>query len=229
MPSIRAILYSDQVIAANRKVDAHLLRLLGSASPRIGYIPSVPDPERRFFLEKGAYYAQHGIADFRYFEPDEFGTLWKEDELLSCDAIHLTGGNTRRYLHRVRQAGLIELLRRYALDGGLMIGTSAGAILLTPDIAVDALFQGQVPARSAEGSALDLVAFEFFPHVHGSPAYLPALIDYSRANNDCPILACADGDGVVVEQGQAIPIGTLLLIRAGASQPLCNAVSAFAR
>jgi dipeptidase E len=59
---MRAVLYSDQVIAANRKVDAHLLRLLAKPAPRIGYIPSAPDPEQRFFRDKQSYYAQHRIS-----------------------------------------------------------------------------------------------------------------------------------------------------------------------
>jgi hypothetical protein len=57
---------------------------------------------------------------------------------------------------------------------------------------------------------------------------LPALIDYSRTNFGRPILACADGDGVVVERGMASPVGDLLLIRDGQSQPLRNAIPAFA-
>ena len=36
----KIVLYSDQIIKANRKVDYELLRLLNKKNPSIGYIPS---------------------------------------------------------------------------------------------------------------------------------------------------------------------------------------------
>lgn len=112
---------------------------------------------------------------------------------------------------------MIEPLRRYSADDGILVGTSAGAILMTPDIAVDALFQGRPPERSADGAALSLVAFEFFPHLGANPAYLPALVAYSRHNGG-PILACRDGDGVIVEAGRTILVGSIVLMENGKAQ-----------
>jgi dipeptidase E len=214
--SLTAVLYSDQVIADNAKIDAHLLRLMPKA-PRIGYISSGPDPDRRFFKEKVAYYGRYGLTDLRYIPLDQ-PLDDAADDLLACDAIHLSGGSTSGFLARLRRAGLVEHLRRYADAGGTLIGTSAGAILLTPDIAMDALFAGKPPKRSAESSGLGLVPFEFFPHFGKEPGYLPALIDYSRCNRR-PILACRDGDGVVVQAAGVILVGNLTLVEAGRAQP----------
>src|SRR4051812_28306699 len=116
-PSLRLVLYSDQVIAANRKLDLEVLRLLASSAQRIGYVSSAPDPARRFFTAKQAYYAQYGAIELMYFDSEEFETVRDLGVLLSCDAIHLTGGDTRGYLARLKRAGLIEPLRRYALSG----------------------------------------------------------------------------------------------------------------
>lgn len=41
---LKAVLYSDQVIAENDRVDRYLLRLM-PARPRIGYLPSAPGPD----------------------------------------------------------------------------------------------------------------------------------------------------------------------------------------
>lgn len=216
-PPLKAVLYSDQVIAGNDRVDRHLLRLM-PARPRIGYLPSAPDPDRRYFQEKVAYYGRYGITDLVYVPLD--GPLPREtlDDLLACDAIHLSGGSTRGFLARLRQTGLIEPLRRYAAAGGVLVGTSAGAILMTPDIAVDALFQGRPPERSPDGAALNLVPFEFFPHLGADPAHLPALVAYSRRNGG-PILACRDGDGVIVDGGGIILVGNIVLVENGKAQP----------
>ena len=79
--ALRATLYSDQIIPANRRVDDALLRILGRPSVRVGYIPSTPDPKRRFFDAKVAYYAAYGITDIKYFEPADL-TSDERSELL---------------------------------------------------------------------------------------------------------------------------------------------------
>ena len=45
----------------------------------------------------------------------------------------------------------------------------------------------------------DLLPFEFFPHLQASPRYLPDLLHFST-ETPRPIIACADGDGVVVRK-----------------------------
>jgi dipeptidase E len=213
--SLRLVLYSDQVIAANRKLDLEVLRMLGRSAPRIGYLSSAPDPARRFFDQKKAYYAQYGTIDLIYFEPELLETRTAQEALLACDAIHLTGGDTRGYLARLKRAGLIAPLRQYALSGKLLIGTSAGAILMTPSIAVNGLFEGEMPIDSLDQAALDLVPFEVFPHLQADPTYRPSLIQYSRKNGGRPIFACPDGDGIVVEHGIARALGAIVKICAG--------------
>jgi dipeptidase E len=219
-PLLRLVLYSDQVIAANRKLDLEVLRLLGGSSPRIGYLTSAPDPARRFFAAKQAYYAQYGAIDLIYFDPEEVKTRALGDALFACDAIHLTGGDTRGYLARLKRVKLIEPLRQYALSGKLLIGTSAGAILMTPSIALDALFQAAAPVTSPDQRALDLLPFEFFPHLQTDPGHLPALMRYSQENAGRRIFACPDGDGIIVEDGEARAVGTVTEIRDGAVRAL---------
>lgn len=95
---------------------------------------------------------------------------------------------------------------RWAADQGVLVGTSAGAMLMTPTIAADALFSNGSPEATADGAGFDLVPFEFFPHLDASPAYEPAFRRYSRFTPR-PILACPDGSGVVVSSGRGTVIG----------------------
>jgi dipeptidase E len=214
---MKLVFYSDQIIPANRKVDDCLLGLL-SVGARIGYVPSAPDPLRKFFRSRQDYYAHLGLALEAYCDPRAHSAE-ELAGLMACDAIHLSGGDTRHFLDGLIQADMLALLRRWAEDGRVLIGASAGAILLTPTIALDAIFRGADPAREPTSAALNLAPFEFFPHLDQSPAYLPALIAYSRSNNR-PILACPDGDGVIVEDGEVEFIGNILRIENGDVQPL---------
>ena len=214
-PSLRLVLYSDQVIAANRKLDREVLRLIEGTARRIGYLTSAPDPARRFFAAKQAYYAQVGAIDLIYFDPEDL-TAGAVDALLACDAVHPTGGDTRGYLARLNRAALIVPLRAFALSGKPLIGTSAGAILMTPSIAVDALFAAVIPADTPDQAALGLVPFEFFPHLQAYPGHLQTLTDYSQNNGGRPIFAAPDGDGILVENGVARALGSIVEIRNGA-------------
>ena len=72
-----------------------------------------------------------------YFKLDVAYTPERMTDLLACDAIHLTGGDTFYFLHWLRQRGMLSSLQRYVAEGGLLIGVSAGAILMTANIAME--------------------------------------------------------------------------------------------
>ncbi len=214
---MKLVFYSDQIIPENRKVDDCLLSLLPLGA-RIGYVPSGSDPNRSFFEDRQAYYAHLGLSLSVYCDPREHSGESLES-LLDCDAIHLSGGDTRHFLEGLIRADMLDLLRQWAQSGRVMIGTSAGAILMTPTIAVDAILRNAEPAHAAAPDALNLAPFEFFPHLDKSPAYLPALVSYSRANRR-PILACPDGDGIIVDDDEVLFIGKVVRVEDGAIQPL---------
>jgi len=218
---INAVLYSDQIIPANDKVDDRLVEMMKRRGPRIGYVPSGPDSNFKFYAERQAYYARRGLALDVFYDLDREHSEPEIDALLTCDAIHLSGGNTAAFLARLKRAGMLEILRDWALEGGLLIGTSAGAILMTPTIAVDALFSGSRPEDVREGKALDLVPFEFFPHLQARQSFLRDLLAYSM-HNSRPIIACPDGDGIVISEGLAECVGDLLRISAGTVEPLAG-------
>jgi dipeptidase E len=94
------------------------------------------------------------------YNPDELDTL------LTCDAIHLSGGNTYYFLHWLRVRNLLIRLREYVARGGVLIGVSAGAILMTPNIGSASLC-GDMPLEGmTDYAALGLVDFAFVPHLN---------------------------------------------------------------
>lgn len=218
---INVALYSDQIIPANARIDLRLAEMMVCGEGRIGYIPSGPDPDRHFFDDSKAYYAQCGFSLTINYDLDTDHTRAELDDLLACDAIHLSGGDTGAFLRRLRRSAMLEELRRWAKSGGILIGTSAGAILMTPTIAVDALFSERRPEDVEDGAALDLLPFEFFPHLNAEPTYLDDLVRYSK-HTPRPIIACPDGDGVIVTNGKIECIGDPLWIANGAVNHVCE-------
>ncbi|MBY3119748.1 MULTISPECIES: Type 1 glutamine amidotransferase-like domain-containing protein [Rhizobium] len=207
-------LYSDQFIAENAPMDRRLAALILSRGNRIGYIASGPEPQREFFNEKRRYYRSYGLSLDLFFDLDVLSGDEEIGRLFSCDAIHLSGGHTGDFLRRLRQSGMLDKLRSWALDDGILVGTSAGAILMTPTIAVDALFSGGSPDAVQDGAALDLLPFEFFPHLNDDPGYLSALLRYSETTAT-PILACRDGEGLILGNGLVEIFGAPLMISDG--------------
>jgi len=138
----------------------------------------------RFLREKRAYYARHGLDIDVVYDLDRANDQNEIEALPACDAIHLSGGDTVSFLRRLKRSGMLEPLRSWAAAGGILIGTSAGAILMTPTIALHALFDGRRPEEIKDATALDLVPFEFFPHAHAKTGYLTELVFLQRAK--CP-------------------------------------------
>jgi dipeptidase E len=192
----RLVLYSDQVIAANQQVDSYLLQLLGTNAARIGYISSSSDPKRQYFTAKQQYYQQYGLEAL-YVELDVEYKTDLLDPLFACDAIHLSGGNTYYFLYWLQQRGLMERLQHYAEHQGVLIGISAGAIIMTPEVA-SARLCGDAPyALLTTYQGLGLVDFAFVPHVQDTPEDYAHMQAY--ANHQQRVLyGCHDGDGIVV-------------------------------
>lgn len=212
---LNLVLYSDQIVPACTAIDRRLVEMLAAsgAAKRIAYVASGPEPDRGFFLAARTY-GRYGLDLALFFDLDEPHSADDIAALFASDAIHLAGGHTGGFLERLKRSGMLGPLRDWALSGRILIGVSAGAILMAPTIATDALFVGQRPEDVSDGGALDLLPFAFFPHLNDDDTYLPALLRYST-HTARPIVACNDGDGIVVTGGRIECIGCPLWIAGG--------------
>ena len=217
---LNLVLYSDQIVPACAAIDLRLVELVAAhgAGNRIAYVASGPEPDRDFFLAGQAYYGRLGLELALFFDLDEPHSADDIAALFASDAIHLAGGHTGGFLERLKRSGMLGPLSDWARSGGILIGVSAGAIVMAPTIATDALFIGERPEDIEDGAALGLTPFEFFPHLGDDDGYLPALLRYSLSTPR-PILACNDGDGIVVSGGRIECFGNPLWIAAGAARP----------
>lgn len=208
---LRLALYSDQECAANRPMDERLLELIGRPNPRIGYLSSAPDPQQLYFLRKQAYYAELGARLTCYADEQNIcGDVTAA--LLDCDAIHLSGGNTFSFSRWLEQAGLFGPLREFAHARGVLIGASAGAILMTKWIATALLCGDEAEDAPAGYASLALVDFGFWPHYQAESAAPEIVAQACPAGTSVDLYACPDGSGLIVNGdileiwGQARPV-----------------------
>lgn len=194
----KLVLYSDQVVPETDSIDQRMLSLIGKTNPTIGYIPSSSDPKRFFFDQIRTYYAALDAAVEVHFELDAHFSAETLPALLDCDAIHLSGGNTFYFLHWLKQRAMLPVLRDYVARGGVLIGVSAGAILMTPDVSSSALCGDEPVAELGNLSALGLVDFQFLPHFQPGEAGTVEIAAHQRQSL-APLYACPDGGGIVVD------------------------------
>ena len=102
-----------------------------------------------------------GASQVALFDFDE----QSPEALAAYDAAMLIGGNPYYLLHSIRSNGFAQPLRRLA-EQGTLIGVSAGAIVLTPSIAVIDVF---TPGMNSDvgltdKTGLSLCDCEILPH-----------------------------------------------------------------
>lgn len=217
----KLVLYSGQDGIENLGLDEALLGFLGNKQVKFGYIPSCSDPAKKYFHITTQYYQKFcKLSDdgFVYFDLDQEYDESRIEELLTCDVIHLSGGNTYYFLNSLKQRKFIPIIQNYVASGGILTGVSAGSMLMSKTIGattVDTDIGGdQNEIRLKDFSALDLVDFDFFPHFDGNEEILKRLKKYSAEHRNL-VYACRDGNGIVVQDEDIRPVGDLVKIQNG--------------
>jgi dipeptidase E len=205
----RLVLYSDQIPPLTDEIDRELRSLFGKTKPRIGFIPSASDTERKYFNDRKAFYSRLGMNLAVYFD---LGIEWNPrylDLLRGCDGIHLSGGNTYSFLIWLRRRNMVDFLIDYVEKGGVLIGVSAGSILMTPDISTSAVCGDEVPEGMIDFAGLGLVDFSFLPHFGDIAVTLDDVKRYSQEKLT-RVYAAKDSGGIVVIDNDVKCIGDVI-------------------
>ena len=111
------------------------------------------------------------------------------------DVIYLNGGNTFYLLHHLKKSGADKILKEIA-DKAILVGTSAGAMVLGPDIKIADLFDAERNIISLKDfSALNLTDIITYPHYQKESEN--RIKDFEKENN-CQVTRLKDGQAVVV-------------------------------
>lgn len=173
---------------------------------KIGYIASQPDPTREYYQQTQLLYKRLG-ADLSVYLELESGFLQSSlMALLECDAIHLSGGDTFRFLAALKQKGLLTLLRQFVVNGGAVIGVSAGAMIMTPNISSAVLCGDSNHCDLTDLTALNLVDFLFAPHIS---AQLLQQGDFKQqvSSFSQQLCLCADNEALAVIDNRVLSYG----------------------
>ena len=106
---------------------------------------------------------------------------------------------------------MMDTLIQYVNRGGLLIGVSAGSILMTPDISTSTLCGDEVMEGETDYSGMGLVDFSFVPHFGAIPSDIDDLKKYSR-DKQTRVYAASDSGGVVVVDDKVKCIGDVIEI-----------------
>ncbi|MGD9679356.1 MAG: Type 1 glutamine amidotransferase-like domain-containing protein [Vulcanibacillus sp.] len=210
----KLILYSDQIQDKSELIDIELITIINYDNPKIGYIPSSSDLNRKYFNQKIEYYEKLGITNLIYFDLEQEFNPNKIKELFSCNAIHLSGGNTFYFLNLLKKRNFINQLLTYVEKGGILIGISAGSILMSETILAASIGDENL-VELKDYNALGLVDFDFFPHWNNNDKYLYEIISYSKENKNKVCYVCTDSDGIIVNDDKIILIGDPIKILNG--------------
>ncbi|MBB6021178.1 dipeptidase E [Paenibacillus sp. JGP012] len=201
MTQRKLVLLSDLYFDSNGELNERIQSLFQQKQqPSIGYIPSSSDPQRIYVEHTRRYYRQLGIEDLQYYDLDTEYEEGRINSLFQCDAIHLSGGNTFYFLSMLQKRNLLERLRSYVNSGGILIGVSAGSILMTPSIRLAGYGEDadENDIDLTDLRALGLVNFEFAPHWDRSEVMLQSFQEYIQLHQT-KVYACPDGGAVIVE------------------------------
>lgn len=189
-------LLSHQDTPAAREAIKRMIKALGQSNLTAAYIASEPDPERAFFRETQSIYRSLGVELDTYIDFESGFSYSLFEEVLQKPLIHLSGGNTFRFLQALKARKLEKTLTQYAENGGTFIGVSAGAMLLTPNIESATICGDKNEVELSDFSALNLVDFMFSPHATKEGHELEEAKQLVAKNGKSMYL-CTDDEGLL--------------------------------
>lgn len=200
---MRLVFYGGGHESENIELHKESIILTEKIAPTIAYIPAQSYGAEEDFREFVRCFKKLGVTQFLFCPVDLMMSDVLKEEILSCDLIHLGGGNTYYFIHYLRKQKLMSGLKAFAKRGGVLTGLSAGGIMMTPKITSASYpkFDCDINDEGVTNyNALNLVKFEFFPHYKNSKRYNDVLAKESRKLK-YPLFACPDHSGLVYNEG----------------------------
>lgn len=192
----RIVLFS--VLTPNNKDEILKLVFPEEISTKIlAYMPSDGENIKQKYVDEWKEYARAHKVSFNLVNNLSEKPKDEATKILNSNILLMTGGNTFKLLHNLRQSGLDKTIQEFVKkDEFVLTGFSAGAIVLTPTIEICNLPNyDENLVNITDFTGLGIINFEVFPH-YDEATQKQILENYKRtANNEVKEIA---DDGVIV-------------------------------
>ncbi|MCM3172900.1 Type 1 glutamine amidotransferase-like domain-containing protein [Paenibacillus sp. MER 99-2] len=120
-------------------------------------------------MKENNRYAQRAVQDFKGmgFQHIDFVDIEFDDPqlLIHSDVIYINGGNPFTLLYYVKKSGTDEIIKTLATQNVIIVGVSAGTLLLGPNINIVDFFTPQMNTMDlTDFKALGVTDKLIFPH-----------------------------------------------------------------
>lgn len=198
--NMKLFLYGGGKPDKKNKFNKTLEKLIGNKGFQVGYIPSSGDRDRRYFEEFKMQFSKLGLKKFLFLSLENKYSKKAAKNVLNCNAIYLSGGNTYHFLWWLRKRRFLSRLKSFVKKGGILMGSSAGSILMCPNINTSGVPYWDCDKNKIgieNINALHLVDFEFFPHYKYSQKLDKELIKYSKTT-PFSVFAVPEAGGIII-------------------------------
>jgi len=141
----------------------------------VAFIPTAADPEKdKWFVKAATNEIEELGMKLVTIDLKEENKQSLEEKLANCDVLYVNGGNTFYLSDWARKSGFDSVLKDFINKGKVYIGTSAGSILLGPDISIsgwDSSWDKNIVGLK-DLAGLNLVPFVISPHFTESERHL---------------------------------------------------------
>lgn len=171
----------------------------------VAYISSQPqNSDRPYYLSTIEDYLKiSNDIKVDYFDLSENFSDEALAKLLNYGTIYLSGGNTYVFMDSARKRNIYPILKKHLENRGLLVGASAGSIMMTPSIDLASLEDENIP-NLQDPKGFGFVNFEFHPHFNNGDEH--RLLQYVEKRN-CDIYTCMDGGGIFYSNGKVRTFG----------------------
>ncbi|MCG7380827.1 Type 1 glutamine amidotransferase-like domain-containing protein [Paenibacillus sp. ACRSA] len=166
-------------------------------------------------MKENNRYAQRAVQDFRDmgFQHIDFVDIEFDDPqlLIHSDVIYINGGNPFTLLYYAKKSGADEIIKTLAAQNVIIVGVSAGTLLLGPNINIVDFFTPQMNTMDlTDFKALGVTDKLIFPHYDREDKFkdstnktIEERIVAFESNENCKVTRLKDEEFISIVMNQA--------------------------
>ena len=211
------IILLSGVDSSDNKEALNYIKLHYPKFKKLCFIPAQKeDSEAEFKQIKKDFKTKLKYTDVTYTPLEDYPTKDIKQRVEKSDVLFLGGGNTFSFFEMIHRKRLSSVFKNHLKSGKLIVGLSAGAIVLSPS-----LLMACYPTKDADEfdadlkdlKGLSLLPFEVCPHYKNSAKMNKDLMTYSALHKH-PLYGIKDGDFIAIgEKGSFFSGKTPLFYR----------------